>query len=59
MQQSNRNFAHVRVGFVVHKPFDAVLDIRIEYWLRRLGQLIERRDTPRDQSAQAAPSDRT
>jgi hypothetical protein len=55
MQQSNQNFAHVRVGFVVHKPFEAVLDIRIEYWLRRLGQLIERRDTPRNHTESRTP----
>ncbi len=46
--------ARVRLGLELGAPVDAVLEIRIRYWLVKIGRLIEARDTPR--SGQCCPT---
>ena len=47
-------FATVRIGLGTGRPTEAILQIRIRFWLARVACLIERRDTPKDSSARCA-----
>jgi hypothetical protein len=52
-------FAHIRVGLDLRRPFDAVLDVRVRYWLRKFAYLVEQHDTPRGEPLRSSPPDST